>query len=351
MNDLARKRIGAWLVVGVVMTAIMVIIGGVTRLTGSGLSIVEWNVIMGAIPPMNQAEWEEAFEAYKQFPQYELLNSDMDLAGFKNIFFWEYFHRLWGRLIGFVFLIPLVYFLIKKWIPKKLLIKLGILFLLGAGQGLIGWIMVASGLQDKPWVSPYKLTLHLSAALILYAYLIWLAMDVFKPESTLKTGTQLRGFSLILMITLAVQIILGGLMSGMHAGLFYPTWPKMNEHWIPPILMEFDRWNLISFAEYDKGGFATAFIQFFHRGTAYLLAVLVFIFWYKHRGKFTNGTNLANLLLGAVLLQVTLGIITVLHCAGHISVLWGSLHQAGALLLFTVMVMVLNRVFSHINHK
>lgn len=350
MSDEARKWVGRWLVIGVVMTAMMVVIGGITRLTGSGLSITEWNVVMGTIPPLNEAQWVEEFEAYKQSPQYEIMNSDMDLAGFKSIYFWEYFHRLWGRLIGFVFIIPFIYFLIKKWLPRDLIYQLLILVLLGGVQATIGWIMVASGLVDKPWVDPYKLTLHLSTALVLYAYNIWLAAKVLKPNQGIKSSSVLKGFSLIILVTLVVQIMLGGLMSGMHAGLFYPTWPKMNAEWIPPILFETEMWKLVAFIEYDNGGFATAFVQFFHRGTAYLLALLIGIFWWKHKNKFTNGTNLANLLLGAVLLQVTLGIITVLNCKGHISVFWGSVHQAGALLLFTVMILVLYRVFRSSNH-
>lgn len=345
MSETARKWVGAWLVTGVVMTFMMVIIGGVTRLTGSGLSIVEWNVIMGAIPPIGDAEWQEAFDQYKQFPQYELMNSDMDLQGFKFIFFWEYFHRLWGRTIGIVFLIPLIFFLIKKWLDKTFIYKLLVLFVLGGVQGLIGWIMVKSGLQDMPWVTPYKLTLHLSTALLLYGYLVWLTMDVLSPTSTVERTTKLKRFSLIFMGILVVQIFLGGMMSGMKAGLFYPTFPTMNGDWIPPILLSFGDWDFSTFLQNDRNSFAVAFIQFFHRTTAYLLVVLAFVFWQKYKGNFKLNTNPITLVLLAVLLQATIGVITVLSCKGHVPVLWGSLHQAGALVLFTVMIITLHRVY------
>lgn len=345
MKETARKWVGAWLVTGVVMTFIMVIIGGVTRLTGSGLSIVEWNVIMGAIPPIGEAEWQEAFDQYKQFPQYELMNSDMDLQGFKFIFFWEYFHRLWGRLIGIVFIIPLYFFFKKKWLDRTFIYKLVVLFVLGGIQGLIGWIMVKSGLQDMPWVAPYKLTLHLSTALLLYGYLIWLTMDVLSPTSNVERTSKLKRFSLIFMGILVIQIFLGGMMSGMKAGLFYPTFPKMNGDWIPPVLLNLSDWDFSTFFMNDRNSFAVAFIQFFHRITAYLLVVLAAIFWWKYRDNFKLPTNPVTLVLVAVLLQATIGVITVLSCKGHVPVFWGSLHQAGALVLFSVMIITLHQVY------
>ncbi len=167
----SKELIQKWLYLGCVMIFIMVMIGGITRLTGSGLSITEWNVVMGTIPPLNGKDWSEAFEKYKNFPQYKLVNREMTMGEFKEIFFWEYFHRLWGRLIGVAFLIPFIYFLVKKKFKPEMSKKLFFLFALGALQGIIGWFMVKSGLQDQPSVSHFRLATHLIMALILYSYL------------------------------------------------------------------------------------------------------------------------------------------------------------------------------------
>src|SRR5215831_8206478 len=179
MADLSKsnpsKIISWWLFIGVFMVFIQVMLGGITRLTGSGLSITQWDVIMGTLPPLNEQQWQKAFSAYQQFPQYKMMNSTMSLSGFKSIFWWEYIHRLWARLMAVVFLIPFLFFLFKRWINKELGRKLIVLFLLGATQGVLGWVMVASGLMDQPWVNPIDLSAHLILALILYVYLFGMA--------------------------------------------------------------------------------------------------------------------------------------------------------------------------------
>src|SRR5215510_7045011 len=194
----SRKVIGKWLLLGVFMIFIQVMLGGITRLTGSGLSITQWDVIIGSLPPMNQEQWQNAFDQYKQFPQYKIMNNDMTLEGFKSIFWWEFIHRFWARLMGVVFVVPFVWFLIKKMIDWNLGKKLIIIFILGGLQGLLGWVMVQSGLVDKPWVSPIDLSAHLILALILYCYLFWVALDVLQPKPETGSIVSLKSFSGIL---------------------------------------------------------------------------------------------------------------------------------------------------------
>jgi heme a synthase len=334
MDNTARRQIGIWLMAGVVMIYFQVLLGGITRLTGSGLSITQWNVIMGSLPPLNHQQWQTAFDQYKQFPQYKLMNSDMDLGGFKSIFFWEYTHRLWGRLLGVVFILGFVYFLVKRKLYWHLIKNLLILFVLGALQGVMGWIMVQSGLQYMPWVAPIDLTAHLLLALLLYGYLLWMALLYIVPENTGSGNERAKGLSLTLIILLALQIGFGGLMAGTHAALFYPTWPKIGSHWIPqsitngkPFLI-----NLIQ----DTGT-----IQLVHRTLAYLICILVIYFFILYRkSKSTLLRTTIAFLPVIVLLQITLGVLTLLYTSGKIPVTFGVLHQATGWLAFTNVVIV-----------
>ncbi len=315
---------------GCILVYAMIIIGGTTRLTGSGLSMTDWNLIMGAIPPMNAQDWQETFDQYKQFPQYKLVNRDMSLAEFKNIFFWEYLHRVWGRMIGVVFMVPFIIFLIRKQISRTLLPKLLIILFMGAFQGVLGWIMVKSGLVDKPWVSPYRLTAHLITALILYAYLFWLTMDHLFTPSAQANDTGLKKWSWWLTALIGLQIFFGGFMSGTKAGLFYPTFPTMNGAWIPEDLFVQSPFWVNIFEN-------VATIQFIHRGLAYFLAVFIGVFWLRSR-KTINSPPLQNAFLYLWItlgLQLFLGIHTLINCQGQIPVLLGVLHQGGAVLLLT----------------
>lgn len=317
------------------MVFFQIVIGGVTRLTGSGLSITRWEIVLGTLPPLNGAQWDEAFELYKATPQYEKINKGMDMAAFKFIYFWEYFHRLWARLMGFVFLIPLVFFWRKGWIDPPLAKRLGVVFALAALAASFGWIMVASGLVERPWVNAYKLTIHLSIALGLMAYLFWTILRVAYPRPDSGTSKiPFRGIAFFGAI-LVLQILLGGVMSGMKAALFYPSWPDMNGAMIPELLLNGANYRWGSMIEYDQGGFAVALIQFLHRGTAYLLVLL--------------GTMLAISLLrkplsfilrigiitwiSILFLQVFLGVGTLLYSKGAIPVGLGVMHQAVAALL------------------
>jgi len=326
-----------WLIVGLVMIFGQVVIGGITRLTGSGLSITKWEIVTGSLPPMNEQAWNKEFDLYKATPQYQKINEGMSLPEFKFIYFWEYFHRLWARLMGFVFAIPFFIFWRKGWIDRYLLVRLTIVIVLAALAASFGWIMVASGLSDRPWVNAYKLTLHLSIGLTLYGYLLWTTLSTFYPAGGLIRNHNVNKWAKIMTSVLAVQIILGGIMSGMKAGLFYPTWPDMNGEFIPALLFDAVQWNVDNFVHYDRTPFMSALIQVLHRFTAYALTIIVLVYFFK--AKKISASNVFNtwlyLLVTLLAIQVTLGILTVVHCIGVVPVALGVLHQAGALLLLT----------------
>lgn len=346
MTAHARKVVGTWLLIGVVMVFVQVILGGITRLTESGLSITEWKPLYGTIPPLNEQQWTQEFGLYKQKVQYQVINEGMTLSEFKWIFFWEYFHRLWARLIGVVFAIPFVYFIVKKYFDKTLVTPLVILFLLGGLQGFIGWIMVKGGL-DSLFVPPLRLTTHLVLAFILFSYLIWMTLLVYRGANTWISGTSpqyktARTWSVILLGLVFLQLFLGGVVSGMKAGLAYPTWPDMNGQVIPSALFT-EKATLAGFKTYLPQDFwGRTFIQFVHRLTAYLLVAVVAFFYFKTR-TLTNDKILKaglNFLPIMILVQATLGIITVLNCVGKIPVSWGMLHQGGAMLLLATVVFI-----------
>jgi cytochrome c oxidase assembly protein subunit 15 len=325
-----------WLWIGIFMTLVQIVLGGITRLTGSGLSITEWNVVMGALPPLNEAQWLDAFHKYQQIPQYKVLNSNFTLSDFKGIFFWEYFHRLWARSISLVFLIPFIYFIVKKRITKQLWIGLGIAFLLGAVQGLVGWVMVKSGLTDDHlWVSPLKLSLHLLTALILLSWMIRITLQYGWQNTVRIENRKAKNISLALLIGLFVQIGLGGLMAGSHAATYFPTWPDMNGQAIPQnLLSESPLW--MNFMD------NMATIQFFHRGTAYVLFFCILgyaAYLFRKYPQQKAPKQFALALISLAVLQVLLGIFTLLGSAsGTIPVVLGVLHQSVGLLLFSVML-------------
>ncbi len=334
------KVIKVWLAIGVFMVFMQVVIGGITRLTGSGLSITKWEIVTGTLPPLNAAAWEEAFDEYKATPQYEQINEGMSMGEFKFIYFWEYFHRLWARTMGFVFAIPFFYFLSKGWIDKMLKRRLLIVVALAAVVASFGWIMVASGLIERPWVNAYKLTMHLSLALVLFSYLLWTTFKVFQPYSQVINSKFLKKGAFILISVLALQIVLGGIMSGMKAALFYPTWPDLNGEYLPEVLLESANWNVENFVNYDKTSFMSALVQILHRTTAYLLVIIGLI--YFGRGIKMELPKMFKislfLMLGMLIIQVALGIFTVINSKASIPVDLGVYHQAGALLLLGVVL-------------
>jgi len=331
-----------WLVAGLVMIFVQVVVGGITRLTGSGLSITEWEIVTGTLPPLNEAAWEMEFDKYKATPQYAKINEGMTMGEFKFIYFWEYIHRLWARLMGFVFAIPLAIFWARGMVDKPLLKRLGVVFLLAALVASFGWIMVASGLIDRPWVNAYKLTMHLSLALILFSYLFWTTLKVIQPRPQRIGDKMLKRGALAVTVIGTLQIVLGGIMSGMKAGLYYPTWPDMNGEAMPSVLLSTSNWTVENFVNYDASLFMPAFIQIFHRTTAYVLTALVLWFAYQglKRAKTPHLRVGLYLLVSVLIIQVVLGILTVVNCVGTVPVALGVYHQAGALFLLSAILYV-----------
>lgn len=339
-NFVYPPAVKIWLMIGVFMVFMQVVIGGVTRLTGSGLSITKWEIVMGAVPPLNEAQWEDAFIEYKKTPQYEKINAGMSIRDFKFIYFWEFFHRNWARFMGFVFLIPFLFFYFKGWIDRPLLRRLGVVVLLAALAASFGWIMVASGLVNRPWVNAYKLTLHLSIALAVYGTLFWTLLTTFTHYPQVIHSNLLKKWGLWIAILLGVQIVLGGIMSGMKAGLFYPSWPQMNGEWIPSVVLHAREWNSLNFIHYDRGPFMAALIQLMHRSLAYLLTITVLWYFYKAMTNAPQGPfrRALPLLPAMILIQVLLGVFTLLYSKGTIPVGLGVFHQAGALVLLSILL-------------
>ncbi|GIX17732.1 MAG: heme A synthase [Rhodothalassiaceae bacterium] len=320
----APERVGRWLLLIAVLIGLMVVVGGITRLTESGLSIVEWKPVTGVIPPLSEEAWQKEFAAYRQSPEYRLVNRGMTLDEFKRIYWWEYIHRLLGRLIGLAYLLPLIGFWARGLIPKGYRGRLVLIFLLGGVQGLIGWLMVKSGLQSEPEVSHYRLMLHLLFALFLFSFVLWTALDLLHP----RHGSRQRRWRIlgrVFLAVLVVQIALGALMAGLKAGYAFDTWPKMGESWIPPgLLMLEPAWRNV----FDNA----VMVHFLHRSTAWLvagLALLQLVLAWTHDAP--GPTKFAVLVIALLTaLQFTLGVVTVTH---GVPILWAVLHQAGAVLL------------------
>jgi heme a synthase len=328
-----NRAVAAWLLACCALVFAMVVVGGVTRLTHSGLSIVEWQPIVGALPPLNEAGWQETFGKYQQTPEYRLVNPHMTLDGFKGIFWWEYVHRLLGRLIGAVFFLPLLWFALRRKIPRALAWKFVLIFGLGALQGALGWYMVQSGLVDNPRVSQYRLTAHLGIAFLIYAAMLWIAFDLLFSRASPASGG-LRRFAFALAVLVFVMVLSGGLVAGIRAGLAYNTFPLMNGHVIPQEIFSLEPWYL-NFSS------NMATVQFDHRLIAWLLAFLVPWFWLSvRRAAVPRRARLgADLLLGALALQIALGIATLLL---SVPIPLAAAHQAGALLVFSAAVFVLH---------
>lgn len=329
--------------IGVLMVVIQVVIGGITRLTESGLSITKWDVVIGTLPPMNHQEWEKIFDDYKQSPQGKLINTDMTVSGFKTIFWWEYIHRLWARLFAPVFLIPLLIFLLQKKINRKLLFRLLFVFFLGGLQGALGWFMVSTGLNKVPWVSPYSLCAHLLLATILLAYLLWLALQQFYTV-TVQDNSSLKNFLWVIVIIVFIQLGFGGFMAGgiAPAAIWYPTFPKIGSSWIPEntFMLSNPQWHTL----FEN----PAFVQLIHRTTAYILMLLIFFLWRKARTLSLSPAMKSGIhsLLLMILVQVTLGILTLINSQGKVPVTLGVLHQLGGLVTFSIAVFVLFHSYS-----
>ncbi|MCX2741526.1 COX15/CtaA family protein [Pontibacter anaerobius] len=329
-----NKAIVYWLLSGALLILAMVIVGGITRLTGSGLSIVEWNLISGTLPPLNQEAWITAFEQYKQFPEYQKLNTHLTLEGFQKIFWWEYLHRLLGRLVGLVFILPFLYFLITKQLTSGLFRRL--LFILA--QGVIGWLMVKSGLVDNPHVSHFRLAAHLSLALALIGVILWTVADltsgkVLKLKS--HKGTKLKRLAILVLVAVLLQIILGAFVAGLKAGFSYNSYPLMDGEFFPAHLQGYLTWQ----TTIENG----VVMQFAHRWIAILVLLAVTLLWYRTRPAELPYTvrTLARSLLLTCLIQVALGIATLLLA---VPVSLGVLHQVVAVVLFAFAVLLVHRL-------
>jgi len=266
-----RRQVAAWLLICALLVYAMVVVGGVTRLTHSGLSMVEWQPLVGAIPPLSQDDWRELFEKYQRTPEFRQVNHAMDVEGFKSIFWWEYFHRLLGRAIGVVFLLPFLGFLWRRKIERRTAWQLGGVFLLGALQGALGWYMVASGLVDNPRVSHFRLTAHLGVALAIFALELWIALDLLSPGR--RPAQRLQGALPVVVFAMALS---GGMVAGLRAGSAYNTFPLMNGYLVPPETFMLEPWwqNFL----YNMAG-----VQLVHRSIFWLLAVLVPLAWWQRR--------------------------------------------------------------------
>ena len=330
-NDLA---IGQWLIVCAAMVLAMIVIGGITRLTESGLSIIYWRPLTGFLPPLSEAAWQQAFEAYRTSPQYLQVNAGMTMAEFRTIFWWEYIHRAWGRLIGLVFFLPFVWFLIRGRIRPDLVPRLILLFLLGGAQGALGWYMVRSGLVDVPEVSQYRLAAHLSLAFLIYAALAWTGLSLISPVQPVAAGrvaTRILRLAVLVLILVALTILSGAFVAGTDAGLIFNTFPLMEGALLPPGYFEH------ASAPFEDHGT----IQFHHRVLALISLIAVALLWWQSRwlALAPRARMVANSLMVMALLQVALGITTLILV---VPVHAAACHQTGAVLLFTLLLWFLH---------
>ena len=330
---------------GCFLIYVMVVVGCITRLTHSGLSITDWS-FMGSLPPVNEQGWTERFDKYKESPEFKMINSAMQMEEFKSIFWWEYIHRMIGRIIGLVFISGFAYFLFRRKFTSALIRKMLILVSLGMLQGLIGWWMVKSGLVKNPAVSHFRLATHLMSAFTVFAFTLWYALELIydgKESSEHNTGEdfKLRPILVLTSVALIFQIIYGAFVAGLKAGLYYPTWPKMGDEWFPEETILTSDSVIKDFTENGAG------VQFIHRTAAWVLVALVIFLWIQSsrmkkslsKGMY-NGITLLIYLLTA---QVMLGIYTLLY---SVPVVLGVLHQTIAFFLFAAMVFLLFRAFT-----
>jgi heme a synthase len=325
-----------WLLSGCLLIFIMVVVGGITRLTHSGLSMVEWHLFMGSIPPLNETDWLSTFAKYQQFPEFQELNYNFTITDFKSIFWWEYLHRMIGRLLGIVFVVPFIYFLIKKKLDATLIKQSIVMFSMGGFQGFLGWFMVKSGLVNDPYVSHFRLAIHLIFAFLTFGYIFWVMLGIlYKEERILLDYPVIRKLGWVLFPIVILQIIYGAFVAGLRAGTIYNTFPKMGTEWIAEGVSAITPF-------YDNFIRGMAGVQFIHRYVAYIVVVLVVVIWWKViKQPIQYSQQLAARgLLYVVILQFTLGVFTLLYA---VPVTLGVLHQAGAFLLLAANLFLLHR--------
>jgi cytochrome c oxidase assembly protein subunit 15 len=334
-----NKSVIIWLLSGCFLVFVMVLVGGITRLTNSGLSMTDWHLVTDTFPPLTEAKWQETFEKYKQFPEYQKINihNDFTLSDYKYIYFWEWFHRFIGRIIGLVFIIPFIYFLIKKKIDRATLNKCFVLLGMGALQGFFGWFMVRSGLIDNPDVSHFRLSLHLTFAFITFAYTLWVALDLIYPEKKAAI-VPLQKIARFALAFLLLQIIYGGFVAGLNAGLIHNHWPMMSDgQFIHDSVFIEQKTLLLNLTEGKSG------VQLVHRSLAYVVVGIILFLYFKSK-KYQLSSQQQNglsALIIIVFLQFTLGVFTLLYSVP----LWlGLTHQIVAFFLLTAMTYTLHRL-------
>jgi cytochrome c oxidase assembly protein subunit 15 len=322
-----RFAVAAWLLACCALVFAMVVVGGMTRLTHSGLSIVEWKPIVGALPPLNDAQWQETFAKYRLTPEFRLRNHDMTLAGFKGIFWWEYFHRLLGRVIGVVFLLPFLYFLARGTVRGPLAWRLAGIFVLGGLQGALGWYMVKSGLVDDPRVSSERLAAHLGLAFAIYAAMFWVALGLLAPAARERVPGSVTWHARIVALLVFCMVLSGALVAAIRAGYAYNTFPLMNGDWIPPEILVIRPW-------WDNFLHNMATVQFVHRWLAVTIALLVVALWMRlpRAGASDRARLWSDALLVAVIAQIGVGVATLVM---RVPLPLAAIHQAGAVIVFT----------------
>ena len=331
-----NKYVVYWLLTGCALIFVMVLVGGITRLTHSGLSISDYKLIQGTLPPMNEQEWQEAFELYQQYPEYQKLNSHFGLEDFKDIYFWEWLHRFIGRLIGMVFIIPFLFFLITKRLDKPTIKKAVILLIMGGFQGFLGWYMVKSGLVDRPDVSHFRLAAHLTTAFLTFAYSLWVALDLIYPDKK-EVNTKIRNLIRFALVVLLLQIIWGAFVAGLDAGFIHNHWPLMSEGKLIHETVYIEQQPVIKNFFEGKSG-----VQFVHRYLAYVVVAFILAIWFKTRKIERTPLQEKGLkvLLAMVFVQFLLGVFTLIYAVP----LWlGIAHQIGAFFLLATMTFTLHR--------
>src|SRR5260221_7656799 len=330
----SHRAVAVWLLACCALVFAMVVVGGVTRLTHSGLSIVEWQPIVGTIPPLDDAQWEETFAKYRATPEFRLRNHDMKLAAFKGIFWWEYAHRLLGRVVGIAFFVPFAFFLWRRMLGRRLAWKLGAILALGAVQGALGWYMVKSGLVDDPRVSSVRLAAHLGLAFLIYASMLWVALGLLvRPGGGARGTLVLHGALLVGLVF--IMALSGALVAAIHAGYAYNTFPLMNGEWVPAEILVIKPWwmNFIH---------NMAAVQFNHRALAMVIAVVTLALWLRVDTEVEARQRVrtwSHALLAALALQISIGIATLLL---KVPVPLAAVHQAGALRVFTCAILLLH---------
>lgn len=330
-----------WLLVNSVMIIVMVVIGGTTRLTDSGLSMIDWSFFKGILPPLNEASWQTLFNEYKKFPEYKLINYDIDLSEFKKIFFWEYVHRIWGRLIGITFFLPFSYFLLKKKLSIKLLKILFVVFILGMFQGFMGWYMVESGLQREPNVSQYRLAAHLSVAFLIYSILLFLSWNQFNSRNNKlvsELNITLKNQMILCYFLVFLTIILGAFVAGTNAGLAYNNFPFMGDTFLPPEAFRINPWWKNFFEN-------VSLIQFDHRVVATITLLIISYTWFSNLKKIHCKTIkiLLNCLIIITSLQYGLGVLTLVF---YVPIGLGVIHQLGSLILLSIIVLIISEIYT-----